>query len=97
MIVTMSRRIAVALYEEIIKLRPNWHNEDLKQGVLKVVMTSSSSDKMQFDLEDPEGLVIPACKRTTKEDRQLLAERMKDPQDSLKLVIVRERREDFRG
>lgn len=90
MIVTMSRRIAVALYSEIIKLRPQWHNEDLKSGVLKVVMTSSSSDKMEFDPEDPESLVIPAYNRTNKEDRRLLSERMKDPQDSLKLVIVRD-------
>ena len=90
MIVTMSRRIAVALYDEIIALRPQWHSEDLKTGTLKVVMTSSSSDKMEFDPEDPESLVIPAYHRTNKEDRRLLSERMKDPQDSLKLVIVRD-------
>jgi type I restriction enzyme, R subunit len=90
MIVAMSRRIAVALYDEIIKLRPDWHDEDLKQGKIKVVMTSSSSDKMEFDPEDPDGLVIPACHRTSKEDRKLLAERMKDPENSLKLVIVRD-------
>ena len=90
MIVAMSRRIAVALYEEIIALRPQWHSEDLKTGTLKVVMTSSSSDKMAFDPEDPDSLVIPACHRTTKEDRRLLSGRMKDPQDSLKLVIVRD-------
>jgi len=90
MIVTMSRRIAVALYNEIIALRPQWHNEDLKDGALKVVMTSSSSDKVEFDPEDPDSLVIPACHRTNKEDRRLLSDRMKDPQDSLKLVIVRD-------
>jgi type I restriction enzyme R subunit len=90
MIVAMSRRIAVALYEEIIALRPQWHSEDLKDGALKVVMTSSSSDKMAFDPEDPDSLVIPACHRTTKEDRRVLSGRMKDPQDSLKLVIVRD-------
>ena len=44
LIVAMSRRIAVALYEEIIKLRPDWHSDDLDKGVIKVVMTSSSSD-----------------------------------------------------
>ena len=70
MIVAMSRRIAVALYDEIIKLRPQWHNEDLKDGALKVVMTSSSSDKMEFDPEDPESLVIPKYHRTNKEDRR---------------------------
>jgi len=90
MIVTMSRRIAVALYSEIIALRPQWHNEDLKEGTLKVVMTSSSSDKMEFDPEDPDSLVIPAYHRTNKEDRRLLSDRMKDPQNSLKLVIVRD-------
>ncbi len=90
MIVTMSRRIAVALYNEIIALRPQWHNEDLKDGALKVVMTSSSSDKMEFDPEDPDSLVIPSYHRTNKEDRRLLSDRMKDPQDSLKLVIVRD-------
>jgi len=90
MIVTMSRRIAVALYSEIIILRPDWHSDDLKKGTLKVVMTSSSSDKMEFDPEDPESLVIPAIHRTNKEDRRLLSDRMKDPQDSLKLVIVRD-------
>jgi len=90
MIVAMSRRIAVALYNEIIALRPQWHNEDLKEGTLKVVMTSSSSDKMEFDPEDPDSLVIPAYHRTNKADRRLLSDRMKNPQNSLKLVIVRD-------
>ena len=90
MIVAMSRRIAVALYEEMIKLRPEWHSEDHNSGTLKVVMTSSSSDKMEFDPEDPESLVVPACHRTNKEVRSLLSNRMKDPQDSLKIVIVRD-------
>ncbi|MBU4478753.1 MAG: DUF3387 domain-containing protein [Candidatus Omnitrophica bacterium] len=53
-------------------------------------MTSSSSDKMEFDPEDPDSLVIPACHRTNKQDRQVLAERMKEPRDPLKLVIVRD-------
>ena len=44
MIVTMSRRIAAELYEEIIKIRPEWHSNDLNKGVIKVVMTSASSD-----------------------------------------------------
>lgn len=90
LIVAMSRRIAVALYDEIIKFRPEWNSEDLKIGAIKVVMTSSSSDKLEYDPEDPEGLVIPLQHRTTKEDRQLLAERMKDPQNPLKLAIVRD-------
>jgi type I restriction enzyme R subunit len=90
MIVTMSRRIAVALYEEIIKIRPQWHSEDLREGTLKVVMTSSSSDKMEFDPEDPDSLVIPNYNRTNKADRRTLSDRMKDPHDPLKLVIVRD-------
>ena len=90
MIVAMSRRIAVALYDAIIELRPQWHSEDLKAGSLKVVMTSSSSDKLEFDPEDPESVVIPSYHRTNKEDRRLLSDRMKDPRDGLKLVIVRD-------
>ena len=90
MIVAMSRRIAVLLYDEIIKLRPHWESENLNEGCLKVVMTSSSSDKLEMDLEDPDGLVIPAKHRTNKKDRELLAQRMKNPQDPLQIVIVRD-------
>lgn len=79
MIVAMSRRIAVDLYEEIIKLRPDWHNEDLKKGAIKVVITASSSDGPKM-----------AKHHTTKEQRRMLAERMKDPDDELKMVIVRD-------
>lgn len=79
MIVCMSRRIAVALYGEIIKLRPNWHEADKKAGVIKVIMTSSSSDPESWQLHN-----------TTKQDRRELAVRFKDPSDSLKLVIVRD-------
>ncbi|MGB4575672.1 MAG: type I restriction endonuclease subunit R [Paludibacter sp.] len=88
MIVTMSRRIAAELYKEIIALRPEWHDDDFNKGVLKVVMTSSSSDKMVFDEEDPTALVIPKNMRTTKSERKLLSDRMKDENDTLKLVIV---------
>jgi type I restriction enzyme, R subunit len=79
MIVAMSRRVAVDLYNEIIKLRPNWHNDDLTKGAIKVVMTATSDDG-------------PAMQKhhTTKSQRQGLAERMKDPTDNLKLVIVRD-------
>jgi len=48
MIVAMSRRIAASLYQAIITLRPNWHNDDLKKGVIKVVMTAASSDGPQM-------------------------------------------------
>jgi type I restriction enzyme R subunit len=79
MIVTMSRRIAALLYREIVALRPEWHNDDLKKGVIKVVMTSVSSDGPEISRH-----------YTTKEQRRMLADRMKDPDDDLKLVIVRD-------
>lgn len=79
MIVAMSRRIATRLYEEIIKLRPHWHNDDLDKGVIKVIMTASSSDGPQM-----------AKHHTTKQQRRNLANRMKDTNDELKLVIVRD-------
>ncbi len=77
MIVTMSRRIAVALYDEIIQICPDWHSDELKKGVIKVVITGSSSDGPEISRH-----------YTTKEDRRILAERMRDPDDELKLVIV---------
>ena len=79
MVVSMSRRIAADLYAEIIKLRPEWHDDALDKGIIKVVMTASSSD----------GPVL-AKHHTTKEQRKQLAERMKDDTDPLKLVIVRD-------
>jgi type I restriction enzyme R subunit len=77
MIVCMSRRIAVELYEEIIKIRPEWHSDDLHKGAIKVVMTTSSSDPENWQRH-----------RTTKQDRKFLGERFKDEYDELKLVIV---------
>jgi type I restriction enzyme, R subunit len=79
MVVAMSRRIAVELYEEIVKLRPDWHSTDKKKGVIKVVMTSSSSDPENWQKH-----------HTTKEERKQLGERLKSPSDPLKLVIVRD-------
>lgn len=79
MIVAMSRRIAVDLYNAIIALRPTWSSDDLYDGVIKVIMTSSAAD----------GVAL-AKHHTTKKDRQILANRMKDPEDKLKLVIVRD-------
>jgi type I restriction enzyme R subunit len=79
MIVAMSRRIAAELYEEITRLRPEWHSDELDKGVIKVVMTSASSDGPNI-----------ARHHTTKQQRRILAERMKDPDDELKLVIVRD-------
>src|SRR5690606_33439829 len=48
MVVCMSRRICVALYEAIIALRPQWHHPDDAQGMLKVVMTGSASDPLHW-------------------------------------------------
>ncbi|HBR33708.1 MAG TPA: hypothetical protein DD734_03675, partial [Firmicutes bacterium] len=58
MIVAMSRRIATQLYDAVIELKPEWHNEDLKKGVIKVVMTSASADGPEM-----------AKHHTTKEQR----------------------------
>lgn len=79
MIVAMSRRIAVELYDAIVALRPQWHSDDQAKGAIKVVMTSASSDGASI-----------AKHHTTKEQRRKLADRMKDPDDELKLVIVRD-------
>ena len=79
MVVAMSRRIAAELYDEIVKIRPEWHSDDLSKGTIKVVMTSSASDGANISKH-----------HTTKEQRRALAERMKDPDDELKLVIVRD-------
>jgi type I restriction enzyme R subunit len=79
MIVCMSRRICVALYDEIIKLRPAWHSNDDEKGTLKVVMTGSAADPQAWQPHIG-----------GKARRELLAKRAKDPNDALKLVIVRD-------
>ncbi len=79
MIVSMSRRIAADLYNAIVAIKPEWHSDDLKKGKIKVIMTSASSDGPEL-----------AKFHTTKEQRRMLAERMKDPNDELELVIVRD-------
>ena len=79
MIVAMSRRIAAELYEAIVAIRPEWHSDELDKGSIKVVMTTSSSDGEKITKH-----------QTTKEQRRRLAERMKSPDDELKLVIVRD-------
>jgi len=79
MIVCMSRRICVDLYNEIIKIRPDWHSDDDAVGVLKVVMTGSSSDPLHFQ---------PHVRNKAK--RKALGERLKDPNDTLKIAIVRD-------
>jgi type I restriction enzyme R subunit len=79
MFVAMSRRIAVEMYDEIIKLRPQWHSDDINKGFIKVVMTGSASDPQNFQRHIH-----------SKEERDLIAKRMKNNNDELKLVIVRD-------
>jgi type I restriction enzyme R subunit len=79
MIVCMSRRICVKLYDEIVKLRPHWHSDDDTQGAIKIVMTGSAADPPQWQKHIG-----------NKARRDLLAKRIKDPADPLKLVIVRD-------
>jgi type I restriction enzyme R subunit len=79
MIVAISRKAAVALYDEITTLRPEWHDPDLNKGVIKIVMTSPASD--------PPELRAHALSATQK---KTLEKRLKDPDDPLKLVIVRD-------
>lgn len=79
MVVCMTRQICAKLYNEIIALKPDWHNDDKDKGKIKVIMTSSSDD-----------VEILQPFRTSKKDRKEMAVRMKDPQDELKIVIVRD-------
>ena len=79
MVVCMSRRIAAELYAEVVKLKPEWHDDDLNKGAIKVVMTAASSDGPML-----------AKHHTSKDQRRALAERMKNDDDPLKLVIVRD-------
>lgn len=79
MIVAMSRRIAISLYKEIVALRPDWHSKDLMAGKIKVVMTGASSDPPDWQ-----------AYIGTKASRETLAKRMKDKNDELQLVIVRD-------
>ena len=79
MIVCMSRRICVDLYSAIVKIKPEWHSDDDAEGVVKVVMTGSSSDPLPFQ---------PHVRN--KPRRKALGERLKDPRDRLKLAIVRD-------
>ena len=79
MIVCMSRRICVDLYEAIIKIRPLWHSDDDDKGTIKVIMTGSSSDALNMQ---------PHIRNKLK--RKAIGDRLKNPVDSLKLVIVRD-------
>ena len=79
MIVCMSRRICVDLYNAIVKRRPEWHHNDDKNGAIKVVMTGSASDAVSWQ---------PHIRNKAR--REEMAIRFKNPNDPLKLVIVRD-------
>ena len=79
MVVCMSRKICVDLYDEIIKLRPDWHSDDVDKGKIKVVMTGSAADNERLQAHIG-----------GKQRRDTLANRMKDNNDELKIVIVRD-------
>ena len=77
MIVCMSRKIAVDLYDQIVKIRPQWHSDDPKKGFIKVIMTGSAADPANFQPH-----IYNDAVKTEIENR------MKDPNDPMKLVIV---------
>ncbi|MCX8051234.1 MAG: type I restriction endonuclease subunit R [Chlorobi bacterium] len=79
MIVCMSRRICVEMYNEIVKLRPQWHSESDEQGLIKVVMTGSASDPVDWQAHIRD-----------KRRREQLANRFRDPNDPFQIVIVRD-------
>ncbi len=79
LIVAMSRRICVDLYDQLVALRPDWHSDDDTTGAIKVVMTGSASDPETYR---------PHIR--SKKGRDALAKRLRDPEDPLKLVIVRD-------
>ncbi|SHE11443.1 Type-1 restriction enzyme R protein [Chlamydia abortus] len=79
MIVVMSRRIAIDMYRAIVALRPDWHSDDDNEGKIKIVMTGSSSDPEEWQ---------PFI--GNKRRREHLAKRMKDVNDPLQIVIVRD-------
>ncbi|MDE2850548.1 MAG: type I restriction endonuclease subunit R [Acidobacteriota bacterium] len=79
MVVCMSRRICIDLYRELVRLRPDWHHEDDAQGRIKVVMTGSASDPPDWQ---------PLIRNKAR--RKILANRFRDPDDPLRVVLVRD-------
>ena len=79
MVVCMSRRICVDLHQELVKLRPGWHDGDDAKGSIKVVMTGSASDPPEWQQHV-----------RTKPRREALANRFRDPDDSFRVVLVRD-------
>jgi type I restriction enzyme R subunit len=79
MIVCMSRRICIELYKAIVAIRPDWHHNDDDKGILKIVMTGSASDPVDWQ---------PHIR--TKARREELANTFKDAKQPFKVVIVRD-------
>lgn len=79
MVVCMSRRICIEMYKAIIAIRPNWHHDDDDKGMIKIVMTGSATDPVEWQ---------PHIRN--KQRREELAKRFKDPSDPFKIVIVRD-------
>jgi type I restriction enzyme R subunit len=79
MIVCMSRRICVELYDEIVKLMPKWHSENDDTGNIKVVMTGSASDPKERQKH---------IRNTGR--RKKIGDNFKDPEHELKLIVVRD-------
>ena len=79
MVVCMSRRICIDLYQELVRLRPDWHDYDDAKGAVKVVMTGSASDPLDWQ---------PHIRNKAR--REALAQRFRDHDDSLKVVLVRD-------
>ena len=79
MVVCMSRRICIDLYRELVRLRPQWQNDDDSQGSIKVVMTGSATDPVDWQ---------PHIRNKAR--REALAQRFRDPGDPLKVVLVRD-------
>ncbi len=79
MIVCMSRRICIAMHNAIMRLRPNWHSDDDDKGAIKIVMSGSASDRVEWQ---------PHIR--SKPRRGALANRFRDPDDPMELVIVRD-------
>ena len=79
MVVCMSRRICFDLYQELVRLRPEWHHEDDEQGSVKVVMTGCASDPVAWQQHI-----------RNKPRREALANRFRDPADPFRMVLVRD-------
>jgi type I restriction enzyme R subunit len=79
MIVCMSRRICVELYNEIVALKPAWEHEDDEKGAIKIVMTGSASDPVQWQRHI-----------RNKKRREDLADRFREAADPLRIVLVRD-------